>query len=121
MAPDLKFEEDGLTREISVRQQVFTTLTQIYEQARLEEVRDTPVLMVVEPAVQAPKADSRKLLLKVLVALFVGLGISIISVLFAKALGVSSNPDPEGRFKEVKEQAVADLRRLRLASRKTGR
>jgi uncharacterized protein involved in exopolysaccharide biosynthesis len=43
-SPELTFQRDRLAREISLRQQVYSTMVQAYEQAKIDEVRDTPVL-----------------------------------------------------------------------------
>jgi uncharacterized protein involved in exopolysaccharide biosynthesis len=47
-SPELTFQHDRLVRDVALKQQVFTTLTQSYEDARIREVRDTPVITVVE-------------------------------------------------------------------------
>jgi len=44
----LTFENERLKRNLALHQQVFTTLTQAYEDARIREVRDTPVITMVE-------------------------------------------------------------------------
>src|SRR5690349_5015922 len=41
-SPELTIQRDRLQRNVSLRQQVFTSLTQSYEEARIREVRDTP-------------------------------------------------------------------------------
>jgi uncharacterized protein involved in exopolysaccharide biosynthesis len=50
-SPLLTFEEQRLARQVQLRQDVFMTLTREYEQARIAEVRDTPLLTVVDQAV----------------------------------------------------------------------
>jgi uncharacterized protein involved in exopolysaccharide biosynthesis len=47
-APHLRFEEARLERRVALRQQVYQALAEGYERARIEEVRDTPVITVVE-------------------------------------------------------------------------
>ena len=47
-SPALTFQVERLQREVSMRQEVFTTLAQALEQAKIEEVRDTPVITVVQ-------------------------------------------------------------------------
>ncbi|MGH7618425.1 MAG: hypothetical protein ACREPM_14485 [Gemmatimonadaceae bacterium] len=42
--PDLAFQRDRLTRDITLRQQVYASMVQAFEQAKIDEVRDTPVL-----------------------------------------------------------------------------
>jgi uncharacterized protein involved in exopolysaccharide biosynthesis len=54
-APDLMLEQARLQRVLTLRQQVLVTLTQSYEQSRVDAVRDTPVITVVE----APEGSAR--------------------------------------------------------------
>jgi uncharacterized protein involved in exopolysaccharide biosynthesis len=49
-SPELVFQRDRLSREVGMRQQVYGTMVQAFEQARIDEVRDTPVISrVLEP------------------------------------------------------------------------
>jgi len=57
-APQLVFEEGRLRRQLDVNQEVYLTLKRDYETARIEEVNDTPVITVIDPAV-APRRKSR--------------------------------------------------------------
>ena len=72
-APKLAFEQDRLQREVSMRQQVFTSLAQAYEQAKLDEVRDTPVLTIVEQPSVPVLPDPRGLFRATTEALLIGL------------------------------------------------
>lgn len=47
-SPELTFQRERLQREVSLQEQVVTGLAQQYEDARLREVRDTPVITVIE-------------------------------------------------------------------------
>jgi len=44
----LRLRQESLERDVTMRQQLVTALTQQYEQARIDEVRNTPVLSVVD-------------------------------------------------------------------------
>lgn len=44
----LSLDEQRLARAVDMQQQAYTALTQAYEQARFEELRDTPVIPIVE-------------------------------------------------------------------------
>ena len=57
-SPLLSFEENRLTRQVQLRQEVFQTLTREYEEARIAEVRDTPVLTIIDPAVPPDRRSS---------------------------------------------------------------
>lgn len=71
-SPVLTFEQDRLARDVSTKQQLYTTLVQTYEQARVQEVRDTPVFSVLEAPTFPPRPDSRHFLRNGGVALLVG-------------------------------------------------
>jgi uncharacterized protein involved in exopolysaccharide biosynthesis len=47
-SPQLVFEASRLQRRVDLRQQVYLSLAQSFEQARIEEVRNTPVITVVD-------------------------------------------------------------------------
>lgn len=47
-SPQLNYSYERLTRDVTLKQQIYTTLAEAYEQARIEEVRDTPVITVVD-------------------------------------------------------------------------
>ena len=55
-SPQLSFEAARLQRRIDLQQQVYTTLAQAYEQARIEEVRNTPVITIVD----APEGSAER-------------------------------------------------------------
>ena len=75
-SPDLSLERDRLERMVSQRQQVFTTLSQSFEEARIREVRDTPVITLVEsptvPARSEPRGRTKVLLLGIMLGGFIG-------------------------------------------------
>ena len=58
-APLLLVEHDRLQREVRMRQELVNTLAQAFESARIEEVRNTPVITLIEsprvPAIRDPK------------------------------------------------------------------
>jgi len=57
-SPQLVFEEGQLRRQVDLRAEVQRTLRREYETARIEEVNDTPVITVIEPAVPAPEPSA---------------------------------------------------------------
>lgn len=58
-SPQLAFDRDRLEREVSLQQQLVSGLIQQFEDARIKEVRDTPVITVIEKPRAASRADSR--------------------------------------------------------------
>lgn len=71
-SPELTFQRERLQRAVSLRQQVFTSLSQSYEEVRMREVRDTPVITVVEPPSVASLPEPRGRVLGILFGLFLG-------------------------------------------------
>jgi uncharacterized protein involved in exopolysaccharide biosynthesis len=58
-SPQLTFERDRLQREVTLQQTVLAGLSQNYEDARIREVRDTPVITVIDRPVVAVLPDAR--------------------------------------------------------------
>jgi len=70
-SPELSAEEGRLHMQVNILQEVYLTLRRDYEQARIEEVNDTPVITVVDPAVP-PQRQSRWREVLVLLAFVLG-------------------------------------------------
>jgi uncharacterized protein involved in exopolysaccharide biosynthesis len=79
-APALVFEEGRLKRQVDLEQQIFVTLSQDLEQARIEEIKDTPVLTVIETAQPPVRRSSPKRALLTLMGAFVGIVIGFLSL-----------------------------------------
>jgi uncharacterized protein involved in exopolysaccharide biosynthesis len=66
-SPDLVLQRDRLQREVGLRQQLYTTLMQSREEARIREVRNTPVITVLEeprlPVSGEPRGSVQKAIL----------------------------------------------------------
>lgn len=71
-SPLLEFQAAQLQRGVQVKQEVFLTLTKAYEEARIAEVRDTPVLTVIDTAVAPYRRSSPHRTLGVVIALVFG-------------------------------------------------
>jgi len=76
-SPELAAELGRIERRISLRQQVFVGLSQALEAARTDEVRDTPVITVVERPEDSLEPMGRGTIIKTLVALFAGTAIAL--------------------------------------------
>lgn len=71
-SPMLAIDFDRLSRDVSVKQSIYSALEQAYQKARLDEVRDTPAISVVEPPVRPAKPTPRFLALRILFGVIVG-------------------------------------------------
>jgi uncharacterized protein involved in exopolysaccharide biosynthesis len=58
-SPTLQFEQDRLRREITAQQGLTESLRQQFEEAKIREVRDTPVITLIEHPALAARPDSR--------------------------------------------------------------
>ena len=74
-APQLVFEYDRLQRDVQMQQQIYSSLAQALEQSRIDEVRNTPVITLIEPPDLPAKPDGRFALVKGILGLLVGLGL----------------------------------------------
>ncbi|MDQ2891398.1 MAG: Wzz/FepE/Etk N-terminal domain-containing protein [Gemmatimonadota bacterium] len=104
-APQLVFEYDRLTREVGLRQQLFGSLAQAFEQAKIDEVRDTPLITIVERPQPPSRPDSRGLLRWALVAAAVGLILGTALALFLDYMRANEagfiRPPPPRAYRET--------------------
>lgn len=106
-APQLVFEEGRLRRQVDIQQEVYLTLRREYETARIEEVNNTPVITVVDPAVAPEKPSSPRLPVYLGLALVIGLCSGILwAFTFAYVQRVRRNsPRAYERFRESYRRA----------------
>jgi len=71
-SPTLVGEEARLQRQVSLRQQVYVSLAQSHEAAKVEEVRSTPVITVIERPQGFVEPEPRGTIRKVIVGMFLG-------------------------------------------------
>jgi uncharacterized protein involved in exopolysaccharide biosynthesis len=112
----LLFEQDRLRRDLTLRQQVYTSLVQNREEARLREVRDTPVITVLESPQLPVVGESRKSLLKAALGGLAGGLIAILIAFLARSLAEARrapNGDVREFFQLVEEATPRFLKRLR--------
>lgn len=109
----LQAEETRLKGETSMQRELYTNLAKSYEQAKIDEVRDTPVITVVEKPEMAARPDPRGIAMKGLASLFAGL---VLGALLAFVLeGFSSQSEARSpaqeEFNRLGAATLRDLRR----------
>jgi len=121
-SPELTAEEARLQRELSLRQELFLSLSQNYESARIEEVRSTPVITVIDrPAdtIQPRRRGTiRKTALALIAGAFLGLGIA-----FGREyleLARTMRPGDYNRFAAAWSELAGRLRRERPGAEPAG-
>lgn len=80
-SPDLLFERQRRQRNIELQQQLYTSLVTSYEQAKIDEVRSTPVVTVVDGPEESARESGRRLRVIIAASLVLGLGVAITLVL----------------------------------------
>jgi uncharacterized protein involved in exopolysaccharide biosynthesis len=93
-SPQLRFEYERLDREVDIQQELFTTLAQAYEQAKIDEVRDTPVVSVIEQPTVPARPDARFIAVKAVIALLAGGLLGLLGALLAEFVRRSRSEDP---------------------------
>jgi len=111
-SPGLQLEFDRLNRTVSMRQQLYNGLAQSYEQAKIEEVRDIPVITVVEPPELPIYPDPQGGMRKTLIGVIVGLAIGVV-IAFGTHLVTVLRRDRESddyvEIAQLSREAVDDL------------
>jgi uncharacterized protein involved in exopolysaccharide biosynthesis len=112
-APALRIEQERRSREVAMRQQIYTDLAQAYEQAKIEEVRDSPVITVVESPETPLRPDPRHLLLNTVLALVLGLALGISLALIADYFRTrrASGAEDFVEFRDLARQTWAGITR----------
>lgn len=113
--PKLGLEYVRLLRDVEVQTKIFELLTQLYEQAKIEEAKDVPNIQVLDyPAVPLYKAKPKRAVI-VIVAGLLSLIFSTVFV-FSKEFiqGLLERRDEQGeKVLWIQQQLVRDLSRFR--------
>lgn len=112
-SPQLQAQQDRIEREVRMQQDLYSGLAKSYEQAKIDEVRDTPVITVVERPEAPARPDSRGLLTKGLASLVLGilLGAILAFVLEGFAAPVGRETAEQDEFRRLGNATLRDLRR----------
>jgi uncharacterized protein involved in exopolysaccharide biosynthesis len=97
-SPELTFERDRLQRDVTLNQQMYGTLLQSREEARIREVRDTPVLTIIEdprlPLVGEPRNSVQRAVLGGIAGCILGI---MIALLVERMMKIRSEPSETTR------------------------
>lgn len=110
-SPQLTLEFGRLQRVMDMRQALYTQLLAAYETARIEEMRDLPIITVVEPP-ELPlepnrRGGGRKAAIGVLVGLFIGVLLAFLRTRFLVNRAAQSDDFIE--FTALRREAIGDL------------
>lgn len=110
-SPVLVFEQDRLARSVAMRQSVFTQLAQSVEQAKIEQVRDTPVISVIDEPSLPARPDRRGLVLRTLLALLLGAGLGVLAAIGAASRSAATASGEREEFDALWHDLMVDIRR----------
>jgi hypothetical protein len=85
-SPELVLQRDRLQREVQLRQQVFTSLLMNREEAKIREVRDTPVITVLQAPGLPVVGEARKSAQKGVLGGMVGGILAVVIAFIARGL-----------------------------------
>lgn len=89
-SPALAFERDRLQRVVALQQQMYSTLVLNREDAKIREVRDTPVITVTEAPQAAARRVPRGVVRKVGIGMIAGFAVSILVLLVRQSARAAS-------------------------------
>ena len=118
-SPQLRLEDDRLTRNVSMRQQVYTSLVSTFEEARIEEMRNVAPLAIVEPPETPVSPETgtaaRRTLLGLAVGLFAGILVAFLKERMDEKRAGSTRALAE--YSALKSQLGGSFRRVLNPSR----
>ena len=115
--PALSLELARLTREVKIQETVFELLIRQYEQAKIQETKDTPTVQILDKAVPPERKTRPKRAFLVGIAGLASLFLSIVFVFALEYLKHSKTQNPE-EFKKLEEvfssirEDIKDLKKL---------
>lgn len=95
VAPDLVFQRDRMQRTVGIRTQTYVNLLQSREQARLREVRNTPVISMIEGPRRAVLPESRGVIVLAVLGLVTAALVGAAGIFLRSRLEAARrSPDP---------------------------
>lgn len=111
-SPTLAFERDRLRRRVERQQQLYNSLSQSLEESRINEIRNTPVITVVERPEGSVRPVPRNRVTLALTGMILGGTVGILLALGREYLRGARRTDPENysALVEMWRQTVRDVR-----------
>jgi len=122
-SPSLVTQQARLDRELTFRKDAVDNLAQSYENAKIEEVRNTPVVSVIEQPELAAMPDSRGVIKRGILGIVLGMFLSIFVIVIIDFFQNQREERPTlfGEFVTLRHATATDIRRpWRLFGRRKG-
>ena len=116
-SPTLQAEYQRLERQANIRQQVYLTLSQEYETARIEEVNSTPMITVIDSAVPPQRKSKPNRRLWAVGAVLAG-GLLAVLATFTSEFFDRARREQSKEFEEL-DKLLGRMRRKRPKERKS--
>ncbi len=94
--PELGMELIRLTREVKVQEAVFTLLTQQFEQAKLQEAKDTPTVQILDRAVPAEQKSRPRTVMSMALSGMLSLFVTVFLAFFLEYVERMKNLEKAG-------------------------
>jgi uncharacterized protein involved in exopolysaccharide biosynthesis len=116
-SPHLVLARGRLQHEVGLRQQLVSTLAESFERARIDEVRNLPLITVVDAPELPFRPDGRGTVFRSLFALLLGFFVAAAIALARTSLGTQASARPDARLfrqlrQEAAQQAAQPFRRI---------
>jgi uncharacterized protein involved in exopolysaccharide biosynthesis len=110
--PALQMQQSRLTREVSRLDGLYASLTQSYESAKIDEVRDTPAITIIEHPDRSELPAARGRIKTAFVALILGLVLGSLLAVIREiiARNQASDPHENAEFARLRGDLLRDLR-----------
>lgn len=118
-SPQLMFEANRLQRRVDLRQQVYSSLAQAYENARIEEVRNTPVTTVITRPEGSAVAVRSSVVLDLFLGLLLGTALALVIIFTREYLEAQRQRHPAdyAEFASLRSSVFRSLARVRTWGR----
>lgn len=103
-SPALAFQQERLQREVRLREQVVISLAQKYEENRIREVRDTPVITVIEIPTLAARPDKRHRALILVVGAAASFGLALLAAIFTTMWTRAGDGEPDPALTALRDE-----------------
>jgi LPS O-antigen subunit length determinant protein (WzzB/FepE family) len=118
----LTFEHDRLQASVNRYERVYDGLTQALEQARIDEIRDTPVITILQHPNTPLIPNSRGTVMRLLISIVLGSIVGVIVALFTEYENRGrAGVDPRLEFRRLFGDVFASIRHGRLIHAAFGR
>jgi uncharacterized protein involved in exopolysaccharide biosynthesis len=116
-APELGNEYLKIYRNLEIQYKILEFITPLYEQAKVEEVRNTPSVIVLDRAGPADWKSKPKILLYFLLSFIISTSIGLVIIVILEGFRRFRNADSE-KFDQLLKTIQMDLIRIRRFRRK---